>query len=73
MYMLLMSSYPMGLSIMLYDQSGSDKSNMVAFKLEVPTSKLVDKIGTKFQRYYICFRGTATKWDYKNAVQPNRK
>jgi len=39
-------SYPMGLSKMLYDQTGSDKSNMAAFKPEVLISKLVDKIET---------------------------
>jgi len=43
------SSYPVGLSKMLYDQIGSEKSNMVAFELEVPIPKLVDKIGTKVQ------------------------
>jgi len=36
----------MGLTKMLYDQIGSEKSNMAAFKPEVPISKLVDKIGT---------------------------
>jgi len=53
----------MGLLKMLYDQTGSEKSNMAAFKPEVPISKLVDKIGMKIQRLYICFRGPATQWD----------
>jgi len=57
MYMFSRSSYPMGLSQMLYDQTGSDKSNMVAFKPEVPISKLVDKIRKKVQRLCIRFRG----------------
>ena len=34
----------------MYDQTGSEKSNMVAYKLEVPTSQLVYKIGTKSLR-----------------------
>jgi len=33
----------MGLSKMLYDQTGSEKSNMAAFKPEVPISKLVER------------------------------
>jgi len=55
----------MGLSKMLYDQTGSAKSNMAAFKPDVPISKLVDKMGTKVQRQCICFRGPATQWDYQ--------
>jgi len=35
---------------------------MAAFKPEVPISKLVDKLGTKFQWQCICFRGPATQW-----------
>jgi len=38
---------------------------MVTFKPEVPISKLVDKIETKVQRLYICFRGPAAQWDYQ--------
>jgi len=53
MYMFSRSSYPMGLSNMLYDQTGSEKSNMAAFKPEVHIAKLVDKIGTKDQLLYI--------------------
>jgi len=37
----------MGLTEMSYDQTRSEKSNMAAFKPEVPISKLVDKVGTK--------------------------
>jgi len=41
------SSYPKGLSKMLYDLNGSGNSNMGASKPKVAVSKLVDKIGTK--------------------------
>jgi len=40
------SSYPMGLSKMLFDIPGSGKSNMAASKPEESISKLVDKKGT---------------------------
>ena len=40
----------------VYGQTGKGKSNMVAFKLEVPISQLIDKIATESQRLYICFR-----------------
>jgi len=46
---------------------------MAASETEVPISKLVDKIETKVQRLYICFRGLATQWVYKNVVRPNPK
>jgi len=55
----------MGLSEMLYDQTGSKKSNIAAFQPEVLLSKLVDKIGTKVQRLYTCFRGQAIQWNYQ--------
>jgi len=42
------SSYPMRSTGMLYDQTGSEKSNMVACKQEVHISQLVDVIKTKF-------------------------
>jgi len=35
-------------AIMLYDETGSGKSNMAAFKQEVHISQLVDVIKTKF-------------------------
>jgi len=38
MYMFSRSNYPMRLSKMLYDQTGSEKSNMAAFKPKVPIS-----------------------------------
>jgi len=38
---------------MLYNQTGSETSNMAAFKPEVHLAKLVDKIGTKVQLLYI--------------------
>ena len=37
---------------MTYDQPGSEKSNM---EVEVTTFQLVDKIGTKSQRQFLCF------------------
>jgi len=55
LYMFSRSSYPMGTSKMLYNQTGSKTSNMAAFKPEVHIAKLVDKIGTKVQRLYACF------------------
>ena len=42
-------------------QTESGKSNMAAFKVEVPSSQLVDKIGTESQRLNLCLRGPATK------------
>jgi len=54
MYMFSRFSYPMELSKMLYDQTGSEKSNMAAFKPEVPISKHLSLlIGTKVQGLYI--------------------
>ena len=41
------SSYPMKLTGMLCDHTGSGKSEMVASKPEVPISQPVDKIGTR--------------------------
>jgi hypothetical protein len=49
---------------MLCDLTGSEKSNMAASKPEVPISQLVDKIGTKFQRVCLCFRGPAFRREY---------
>ena len=43
------SSYSMGLSGMLYNLTGSGKSNMAASIPEVPIFVLVDKIGTTLQ------------------------
>jgi len=57
---------------MLYNLTGSKKSNMAAFKPEVPISKLVNKIGTKVQRLYTCFRGQLPNDTIKNVVLPNR-
>ena len=42
------SSYPMKLKGLLYDQIRSGKSKMKANKPEVPISKPVDMIGTRF-------------------------
>jgi len=41
------SSYPMRSTGMLYDQTGSGKSNMAASKQELHISQLVDVIETK--------------------------
>jgi len=64
----------MELSKMLYNQTGSKKFNMVAFKPEAPISKLVDKIETKVQRLYIyiniCLRGHATNGTNGSVLRP---
>jgi len=60
--MLLRSTNPMNVLEMLSDLTGNGKFNMVASKPGVPISKIVDKIGTKVQRLYICFLGQATQW-----------
>jgi len=38
---------------------------MAAAKLEIHVSPLPDKISTKFQRLYLCFRGPAFHWDLR--------
>ena len=48
---------------MLRDLTGSAKSKMAATKPEVTTYELVDKLATKFQRFHLCFKGSAFKWD----------
>jgi len=40
-----------------------ENTNMAASKLEMHVSPLPDKISTKFQRLYLCFRGPASPWD----------
>jgi len=45
---------PIGTIKMLYDETGSEKSIMTAFKPEIHIAKLVAKIGTKVQLLYIC-------------------
>jgi len=62
----------MRLTQMLYDQNRSEKYKMAASKPEIPTSNLLDKIGTKVPRQYTRFRGPATQCDYQNIVRPNR-
>jgi len=52
------SSYPM-----LYDLTGSKKSNMAGSKPEVHTFQLLDKIGTQLQR--LCLRGPAIQGNYQ--------
>ena len=60
---------------MMYDQTGSEKSNVAASKLEVPIYQLVDKIGTVSQRLYQCLRNPAIQWEwlFNDADRPNRK
>ena len=38
------------------------ESNVVASEVEVPTFQLVDKIGTKSQRQFLCFGGPVIRW-----------
>ena len=49
------SRYPMELTGVLYDQTGSVKSKMAASEPEVPTPQPVDMIGTQLQRLYLRF------------------
>ena len=61
------SSNPMGLSVMLWDQTGSMQTKMASIKPDAPIFQLVNNIGTKFQPPYPRFRGPATrgdKWHY---------
>jgi len=53
------SSYTMRSTGMLYDDTGSGKSNMAACTQEVYISQLVDVLETKFSRLYLCFRSQA--------------
>jgi len=62
-YIYAVSSYSVGLSRMLHDLTGSGKSKMTSIEQEGPISQLVDKIGTKFQRLYLCFQGLAIHWN----------
>ena len=48
------SGYPMRLTGMLYDKTGSGNTNVAAFIPEVPISQPVDMIETKFQSLYLC-------------------
>jgi len=57
---------------MLYNLTGSNKSNMAAFKPEVPISKLVDKIGTKSNDYINIFEVQLQNETIKNVARPNR-
>ena len=58
---------------MTYDQTGSEKSNMVAFEEEVTTFQVVDKIGTKSQRQFLCFGVQLSDGIGYDAERPNRK
>ena len=44
-------------------ETGSGKSEMAAGKLQLRISLLPDKISTKFQRLFQCFRSRAFHWD----------
>jgi len=50
---------------MMYNESGSGKSNMVACKQEVHIYQLVDVIEAKFQQLYLCFQGQAIQEDQR--------
>jgi len=39
-----------------------ENTNMAASKLEMHVSPLPDKISTKFQKLFLCFRGPAFRW-----------
>jgi len=63
------SSYPMRSTGMLYDQTGSGKSNMTTSKHEVNISQLVDVIETKvvqsinaLLKYAMFYNGTGPKF-----------
>jgi len=60
----------MKLVILLYDQTGSGKSKMMASKPEIPMSLLPGEIETKFQRLYSCIQGQATRKTGKNYDGP---
>ena len=69
------SSYPIKLTGMLYDQTGSRNSKMAASKPEVPISQHVDMIGKRFQRLYICFvfKVQLSNRAIKKIALPNQK
>ena len=58
---------------MTYDEIGSEKSNMVASEAEVPSVQLKDKIGTKFQRHYLCSGAQLSNGIGCDVDRPNRK
>jgi len=58
------SSNSIGLLEILWDQTGSWKSNMATYKLEVTISQLVDMSSIAFKRLYLYFRGRAVHYDY---------
>jgi hypothetical protein len=57
------SSYPRKLTAMLYDHTGSGKSNMAAAKPEVPVSHPTYWRKTQLQMSYLYYSGPAVKWD----------
>ena len=63
----------MELSRILSNQTGSGKSKMATYKLEIPISRLVDEIEAKFQRLSPVFQGPAIQRKTLNIVRPNRK
>jgi len=50
---------------MLYDQTGSGKSNIAVSKHEIPISHFVDKIGTTFSTFTSMFSGSDYPMDYR--------
>jgi len=57
----------------LSDVTGSQKSKMAAYNLEIRVSRLVDMISTKFQRLPLGFRGKVSNGTIGNTVRRNRK
>jgi len=65
-HMLSGFSYPIRIVAMSYvsqEETGSEKSKMAAFKLPIRISKLVHKIGTKFQWLCLCFWVSQPSWN----------
>ena len=62
--MFLRSSYLTEQSRTFRVLTGSRKSKMAASKLGVSIFRLVNMIGTQFQRLCLCFRSQATRKDY---------
>jgi len=58
---------------MIDDLTGRRQSNMAFFKPEIPTSQLVDKIGTKFHLLHYVFEIHLLIGPIKNDVRSYRK
>jgi len=53
----------------LSDETGSQKSNMMAEKTKLNVAQFLYTIATKFQRLYPCFRGRVTRRNYPEDCQ----